>query len=96
MAEAPTGFEFNLHLPQNDDPNGLAEANLRTTVVRLPEGMTANPAFAAGLDACSSAEIGLTTPIGVAPPASLNSPHAARARRSSGRWKSNRRCWKTR
>ena len=27
--------------------------------------MTANPAFAAGLDACSSAEIGLTTPIGV-------------------------------
>jgi hypothetical protein len=68
VAEAPTGLEFNLHLPQNDDPEGLAEANLRTTVVRLPEGMTANPAFAAGLDACSSAEIGLTTPIGVSPP----------------------------
>jgi hypothetical protein len=68
VAEAPTGFEFNLHIPQNDDPDGLAEANLRTTVVRLPEGMTANPAFAAGLDACSSAEIGLTTPIGVSPP----------------------------
>ena len=68
MADAPTGFEFNLHIPQNDDPDGLAEANLRTTVVRLPDGMTANPAFAAGLDACSSAEIGLTTPIGVSPP----------------------------
>ena len=68
VADAPTGFEFNIHLPQNDDPDGLAEANLRTTVVHLPEGMTANPAFAKGLDACSSAEIGLTTPIGVSPP----------------------------
>ena len=67
VADAPTGLEFNLHLPQNDDPDGLAEANLRTTVFRLPEGMTANAAFANGLGACSTAEIGLITPLGTVP-----------------------------
>ena len=55
-------------------PDGLAEANLRATVVHLPEGMTANPGLGTGLDACSSAEIGLTTPIGRHPPASTSQP----------------------
>jgi hypothetical protein len=67
VGDAPTGLEFHLHLPQNDDPDGLAEANLKDTVIHLPTGMTANPAFASGLGACAPAEIGLTTEIGQTP-----------------------------
>lgn len=58
---APTGLDFELEVPQNDDPNGLATAHLRNTTVTLPEGMTVNPSSADGLDACSSAQIGLVS-----------------------------------
>jgi len=58
---ASTGLEFELSVPQNDDPNGLATAHLRDTTVTLPEGMTVNPSSADGLAACTSSQIGLTS-----------------------------------
>ncbi len=66
VADAPSGLHFNLHLPQaeNDDPEGLAEADLRDAAVTLPPGFVINPASAAGQGACSAAQIGLTTPVG--------------------------------
>ncbi len=66
VADAPSGLRFNLHLPQkeNDDPEGLGEADLRDTRVTLPEGLLVNPSSANGLDGCSPAEIGMTTPVG--------------------------------
>lgn len=67
VGDAPSGLDFRLHLPQNDDPDGLAEANLKDSVVTLPPGMTINPASANGLGSCSAAQIGLTTAIGQTP-----------------------------
>jgi hypothetical protein len=60
VADAPSGLDFDLHLPQaeNEDPNGLGEADLRDAKVRLPEGFLVNPSSADGLAACSEAQIG--------------------------------------
>ena len=60
VADAPSGLHFNLHLPQaaNEDPDGLAHADLRDATVLLPEGFVVNPSSADGLEACSEAEVG--------------------------------------
>jgi hypothetical protein len=60
-ANAPTGLTVDVDVPQNDDPNGLAEPDLRNAVVTLPTGMTVNPAAADGLQACSSVQIDLSS-----------------------------------
>ncbi|HEV7771390.1 MAG TPA: hypothetical protein VGO66_12140 [Solirubrobacterales bacterium] len=59
VADSPSGLDVNLHIPQNEDPNGTAEAHLDDTVVTLPEGLVVNPSSANGLDGCSPAEVGL-------------------------------------
>ncbi len=61
-AESPSGLKVDLHIPQNETPNGLAEANLKDAVVALPPGMTVNPSEANGLQACSPAQIDLHGP----------------------------------
>jgi hypothetical protein len=60
VADAPSGLRFGLHLPQaeNEDPNGLGEADLKNATVTLPEGLLVNPSSADGLGACSEAEVG--------------------------------------
>jgi hypothetical protein len=45
----------------------LATSHLKDTTVTLPEGLAINPASANGLDGCSPAEAGLTTPLGQIP-----------------------------
>ena len=59
--DSPTGLNVDLHVPQNENPSGLAEAELRRAVVALPQGVTVNPAAAGGLQACSSGQIGLAS-----------------------------------
>jgi hypothetical protein len=59
VASAPTGLEADLRVPQNQRPEGLAEAHLKDAVVTLPAGMTVSPSVANGLEACTSTEIGL-------------------------------------
>jgi hypothetical protein len=60
VTDAPAGLHVDVHLPQkdNEDPAGLAEADLRDATVTLPPGLTVNPASATGLGACSLAQIG--------------------------------------
>lgn len=58
LSDSPTGLDFTLHQPQNQDPEGLSTAHLKDTTVTLPEGLTLNPSSAGGLDACSEAGIG--------------------------------------
>jgi hypothetical protein len=67
VADAPSGLDVDLHLPQNVDPEGLATAQLKTTHVTFPEGLTLNPAGSNGLGSCGPKEIGLTTPVGAEP-----------------------------
>ncbi|HEV3001527.1 MAG TPA: hypothetical protein VGW75_12370 [Solirubrobacteraceae bacterium] len=59
--DSPTGLDIELTLPQNDDPDGLATAMLRSAVTRLPEGVTISPSAAHGLATCSQAAAGIGT-----------------------------------
>ncbi len=57
--DSPAAVTVDLRIPQNDDPNGLATAQLKKAVVTLPQGVSLNPAAADGLAACSPAQIAL-------------------------------------
>jgi hypothetical protein len=58
-ADTPSGFRFDLQLPQSDDPASTGEGDLKTAVVTLPAGVRVSPSSADGLGACSSQQIGL-------------------------------------
>lgn len=61
VADAPTGLNFDLELPQSEAPDGLATAHMRKAVVTFPEGMSVSPPSAAGLDACAPSQVKLGT-----------------------------------
>lgn len=74
LADAPSGLEFDLHLPQHEActeaPSVSCEPatpSLKEAVVKLPNGLTVNPSSANGLAGCSPEAIGLSTPVGQAP-----------------------------
>ena len=69
-ADAPTGLNFDLEVPQSDAPDGLTAAHLRNAVVTFPEGMSVSPSSAAGLGACALSEVKLGTNDDVACPSS--------------------------
>jgi len=62
VADSPSGLTAHLHIPQNNEPEGLGEADVRKAVVTLPKGLVINPSGANGLEACSSAQIELHGP----------------------------------
>jgi hypothetical protein len=59
-ADSPTGLSAEVHLPQSEDPDGLAEAQLKQAVVSLPPGLVLDPSVTNGLEACSLAQIGIS------------------------------------
>jgi hypothetical protein len=61
VAGAPSAFSVDLHVPQNENPTGLAQAALKKAVVTLPQGVSVSPSAANGLGACSLTAIGLDT-----------------------------------
>ena len=67
VADSPSGLAFDLHQPQHEGFEELATANLEGASVTLPAGLTLNPAAANGLAACTSAQIGLSSPVGQSP-----------------------------
>jgi hypothetical protein len=67
VADSPAGLDVSIKMPQNEDPDGYAEAHLRDVTMKLPAGMAVNPSSASGLSACSPAEIGLSTAVGQTP-----------------------------
>jgi len=58
-AGVPSGYVFELSLPQNDRPEPIGQADVRRAVVSLPAGVRVNPAAADGLAGCSPAQVGL-------------------------------------
>lgn len=51
-SDSPSGLNVELKVPQNEDPNGLATADLKDAKVTLPEGVTVNPSSANGMTSC--------------------------------------------
>ncbi len=97
LSDAPTGLDFNLHVPQTEGIEELATANFKDVEVALPAGIAVNPSGANGLGACSPAQLGLTSGVGNLPvrdrrqsrPSAPTTPRSARS-------KSSRRFWTTR
>jgi hypothetical protein len=58
-AHAPGGLDVNLSMPQGRSVNGLAESDVRSATVTLPQGVAVNPASADGLQACSDEQLRL-------------------------------------
>jgi hypothetical protein len=59
VADSPSGLSVDIHIPQNEAPGGLAQADLKDASVALPAGVSVNPAAANGLGSCSAAQIGI-------------------------------------
>jgi hypothetical protein len=59
VADAPTGLNVDLTVPQSDAPDALATAHVKDVSVTLPAGTSISPSAAAGLEACTDAQIGL-------------------------------------
>jgi hypothetical protein len=66
QAGAPSGYTIGLHVPQNEEPDGLATPTVRKAVVSLPVGTVLSPSATDGLLGCSQVQFGLHT----TPPAS--------------------------
>jgi hypothetical protein len=62
LADAPTGLDFKLHVPQASGIEAPSTANVKDVKVTLPEGMVVNPSAGDGLAGCSSAEIEIHGP----------------------------------
>jgi hypothetical protein len=64
-AESPSGLDFALQIDDeglvSNKPEARAKSRIRRVVVTLPEGMTANPSLAEGLEVCSEAQLAKET-----------------------------------
>jgi hypothetical protein len=67
-AEEPSGYELDLNVPQQEDPAGLASANLEDAAVTLPEGAGISLPAANGLQGCTEADVGLGSSVAVTCP----------------------------
>jgi hypothetical protein len=60
-ASSPTGLDFSLDVEdeglKNPEEGASAASDIRKTVVTLPEGMSANPSIAEGLNVCTEAQL---------------------------------------
>jgi hypothetical protein len=60
-ADSATGLDLEVSMDQTGllSKKGTAQASIERSVVTLPKGMALNPTAAEGLDACTSAQIGI-------------------------------------
>jgi hypothetical protein len=59
QASTPTGYSVDLRVPQTEGAHGLATADLKDAVVKLPQGVVLSPSAANGLGSCGAAQVGL-------------------------------------
>jgi hypothetical protein len=61
QATTPTGYAIDLRIPQSEGAEGLATADLRDAVIKMPAGVVLSPSAATGLQSCSEALVGIGT-----------------------------------
>lgn len=61
VADGPTGLDVDVNVPQPNDPDGIATADVRKVKMTFPQGVSVSPSSAAGLGACAPTQIGLGT-----------------------------------
>jgi hypothetical protein len=61
QATTPTGYAVDLRIPQSEGAEGLATADLRDAVIKMPAGVVLSPSAATGLQSCSEAQVGIGT-----------------------------------
>lgn len=59
VADSPTGLQMEMIAPEERGPDELADALVKDATIELPEGLTVSPSGAAGLTACSDAQLDL-------------------------------------
>jgi hypothetical protein len=59
QATTPTGYAVDVRVPQTEGAEGLATADLRDTVLKMPAGVVLSPSAATGLVACTEAQLGM-------------------------------------
>jgi hypothetical protein len=59
QAGAPAGYTFDIHVPQNNEPDGFATPNVKNVTVALPVGTVISPSSATGLSVCSDTQFEL-------------------------------------
>lgn len=59
VADSPTGMRTELSMPPESGAEGLAQAQIKDVTIEMPAGIGLSPGGAAGLSACSDAELGL-------------------------------------
>jgi hypothetical protein len=65
-AESSSGLDVSLVTPQTwEKPESVSTANLKDTVLTLPEGYTINPSAGSGLVGCTPQELEAETPAGL-------------------------------
>jgi hypothetical protein len=76
-ASSPTGLDVALQIKDEGltSVEGLAQSRIRKAVVTLPEGMTANPSLAEGLEVCSEEQLDAET---LTAPPSTGCPEASK------------------
>jgi uncharacterized repeat protein (TIGR01451 family) len=62
QASTPSGFDVDLHVPQEsgENPAAVESSAVRDITIALPAGVALNPAGADGLEACSRGQVGFT------------------------------------
>jgi hypothetical protein len=58
VSDSPSGIDVTVHQPQDTDLGSRSPAILRDAAIRFPAGLAVNPAQAAGLGACTQAQVG--------------------------------------
>lgn len=59
VADSPTGVQMEITTPEEGGASERAEALIKEATIEMPEGITISPGGAAGLTACSDAQVGL-------------------------------------
>jgi hypothetical protein len=72
QADSPTGLDVKLAMPTDglEDPDGIAQSNLKQARITFPRGMAINASAGHGLGACSAAQVKLKTNLPIECPAS--------------------------